>query len=97
MDIFMSHNLMDQLSEEINKKLGDRPFYTIRQLISIGLFGSMHAARVALKKGQLTFVKISPRRSVIPRSVVLAYLNANVHSTSKDLSIQMEPNLNGNK
>lgn len=70
--------IMETLVEELNIKLGDRPFYTLRELTSIGFFGSMPAARLALKQGRLTFVKISPRRFVIPRSSVLEYLRENL-------------------
>ncbi len=72
--------LMINLVEELNEKLGNRPFYTLRQLTSIGFFGSMPAARSALKDGRLSFVKISPRRSVIPRGVLLEYLRNNISS-----------------
>ena len=66
------------LVEELNKSLGDLPFYTLRQLRSIGFFGSMAAARLALKQGHLNFVKVSQRRCVIPRASVIEYLQKNL-------------------
>jgi hypothetical protein len=69
---------MDSLVGELNMKLGDRPFYTLRQLISIGFFGSMSAAKTALLGGQLSYVKISPRRIVVPRLALLAFLRNNI-------------------
>lgn len=74
----MTSDLMDSMIGELDSKLGDLPFYTLRQLTSIGFFGSMPAARAALRKGQLAFVKISPRRFVIPRFVLLEYLHNNM-------------------
>lgn len=68
----------NQLVEELNKKLGDQPFYTLRQLTSIGFFGTTSAARKALKSGKLAFVKISPRRCVVPRNTLLDYLRCNL-------------------
>lgn len=74
----MTSHLINSLVEELNIKLGDRPFYTLKQLITIGLFGSMPAARMALHQGHLAFVKVSQRRLVIPRLVLLEYLQKNV-------------------
>lgn len=74
----MSTSCIDLLIEDLNKKLGDRPFYTLRELTLIGFFGSLPAARLALKKGDLVFIKISPRRFIIPRSVVLEYVRKNL-------------------
>lgn len=74
----MTSQLMDSLVRELNSKLGDRPFYTLRQLTSIGFFGSMPAARMALRDGQLSFVKISPRRFVVPRLALLNFLRNNM-------------------
>lgn len=82
----MTTQLMDSLIEELTTKLGDRPFYTLRQLTSIGVFGSMSAARQTLKEGRLVFVKISPRRLVIPRSVIIEYLRNNMSGGHEELS-----------
>lgn len=65
---------INALVEELDRKLGDKPFYSLRELISIGFFGSMPAARMALLKGSLPYIKISPRRSVIPRSSIIEFL-----------------------
>ncbi len=65
----------DSLVDEINRKLGDQSFYTLRQLISIGIFGSMHSARQAIKQGRLSFIKISPRRCVIQRKTLLDFVS----------------------
>lgn len=82
----MPTSCIDLLAEELNRKLGDRPFYTLRQLTSIGFFGSVPAARLALKRGLLVFVKISPRRYVVPRSALLEYIRKNL---SKGYSLQL--------
>lgn len=83
--ISMATCLMNSLIDELNHKLGDRPFYTLRELTSIGFFGSMPGARKILQEGRLTFIKISPRRLVIPRSVILEYLRDNMSESKEEL------------
>ena len=78
----MTSLLMNSLVKELNDKLGDRPFYTTRELISVGIFGSIPAAKMALRDGQLSFVKISPRRFVVPRAVLLEFLRNNLTEVS---------------
>lgn len=73
----MATSLMGSLVQDLNEKLGDRPFYTLRELTSIGFFGSMPAARQALREGRLPFFKISPRRCVVSRQTVIEYLENN--------------------
>lgn len=70
--------LINSLIEELNKQLGDRYFFTLQDLHSLGLFQTVYAARKALKDGKLTYIKISPRRRVIPRSVLMAYIRHNI-------------------
>lgn len=74
----MSVLLINILIEELTKELGDRHFYTIHDLTEVGFFGTKQAARKALKNGKLAYVKISPRRSVIPRAALLDYLRNNI-------------------
>ena len=62
---------IDSLVEELNMRLGDQPFYTIRQLVDCGLFGSMSAARMALSDGTLPYVRITSRRFLIPEKLSL--------------------------
>lgn len=73
----MASHVIDSLVEELEDKLGDRSFITVRQLVDCGVFGSMSAARMALADGRLPFVRISPRRFAIPRSALVAYLTKN--------------------
>jgi len=79
----MINQVIDSLVVELNTKLGDRPFYTLRELTSIGFFGSMSAARMAVKEGCLTHVKISKRRVVIPRSSLFEFLRNNLQESGK--------------
>lgn len=73
----MSAPIIKLLLVELYKELDDRNFFTIDDLITLGVFGSAASARMALKKGKLAFVKISPRRRVIPRAALLSYLQSN--------------------
>jgi hypothetical protein len=68
------------LATELNQKIGDQPFYSLRQVVDLGVFGSIGSARRAIKKGRLSFVKISPRRSVILRHELLSFLQNNLTS-----------------
>lgn len=74
----MTTQIMDLLIIELDERLGNRPFYTLAELTTLGIFGSRPGARMVLRKGQLTFIKISPRRFVIPRSVLLEFLRNNI-------------------
>ena len=79
----MAIRLMELLIDELNLKLGDRPFYTISELVSTGIFGSKPGARALLQDGRLTYIKISPRRLVIARHVVLEFLRNNMTESSE--------------
>lgn len=74
----MTAQLMNLLVDELTKQLGDRHFYTIRELHTLGFFGTVDAARKALKHGKLAYVQISPRRRAIPRAALLDYLQNNL-------------------
>lgn len=75
--VFMT-SLINLLTESLAKELGNRHFYTIQELQTFGFFGTAYAARKALKDGVLAYVKISPRRRVIPRAALLKYLESNL-------------------
>lgn len=77
--------LINLLADELIKQLGERHFYTIRDLKTLGVFGTMYAARKALKSGQLTYLKISPRRTVIPRAVLLDYIRVNLSRNEENI------------
>jgi hypothetical protein len=66
------------LVNELTQKIGDQSFYSLRQIVNLGVFGSMVSARRALKDGRLSSVKISPRRSVILRQDLLNFLQNNL-------------------
>lgn len=75
----------DSLVQELDNLLEKKPYFTLSQLIELGLFGSNSAASTALKRGLLPSIKISPKRTVIPRSAVLDYFKANlVRSNQND-------------
>lgn len=66
------------LVEEFNKFLGKKPYFTPKHLIEVGLFGSYSAAYTALKKGAIPSIKVSPKRTIVPRSEVLKYFRENL-------------------
>ncbi len=74
----MSSQLIDGLVKELNEKIGDRTFFTLPELVSLGLFGSVQAARLALEQGELPSIRISERRCVIPRTALFTYIRNNI-------------------
>jgi len=74
----MATPLINLLDDELTKRLGDRHFFTIRDLKDFGFFGSTHSVRKALKVGKLAYIRISPRRCIIPRAAILEYLRNNI-------------------
>jgi len=71
----------ESLVQEFNNFLGDKPYFTSNQLIDLGLFGSYSAANAALKRGAIPSIKVSPKRTVVPRSAVLEYFRNNLLTT----------------
>jgi len=63
---------------EFSSFLDRKPYCTISQLIALGLFGSQSAASAAIRRGDLPSIRISPKRTVIPRSAVLEYFKSNL-------------------
>ena len=74
----MAIPLINILIDELTKQLGDRHFYTIHDLHAGGLFKTKQSARNALKNGKIAHIKISPRRTLIPRSALVDYLRDNI-------------------
>lgn len=79
--------LMDGLVKELNAKIGDRAFFTLSELVSIGLFGTVQTARHALKGGEIPFIRMSQRRCVIPRAALLDYIHNNLSSLEEHQKI----------
>lgn len=70
--------LIDGVVKELNEKIGDRAFFTLPELVTLGLFGTVQTARHALIDGNLPFIRISERRCVIPRAALLEYVRNNL-------------------
>ncbi len=74
----MTTELQDSLIQELVTRLGDKEFYSVSELVTIGFFGSKPGARLALRQGALTFIRISPRRIAIPKQALIAFLRDNL-------------------
>ena len=74
----MTTSQIDNLVQEFDELLGKKPYFTLTQLIELGLFGSSAAAATALKRGILPCIKMGPKRTVIPRSAVLGFFKENL-------------------
>ena len=64
--------------DEVAEKIGSKSFCTANDLIDLGLFGSHNAVLIALRRGDLPFVKISSRRFVVPTKDVLKFVERNL-------------------
>ena len=71
---------IETLVREFDELLGKKPYFTAKQLIDLGLFGSVSAASKALKRKDIPSIKVSEKRSVIPRSAVLKFFKENLDS-----------------
>ena len=74
----MTSQIIDSVVEELESKLGDRSFISVRQLVDYGVYGSTSAARKALSDGNLPSIRISPRRLAVPRTSLLEYVRKNM-------------------
>ncbi len=72
--------LIDNIILELDRQLGDQLFVTIGLLLNLGIFGSTSAARAAIQHGLLPYVRVGPKRIVIPKSAVLAYIKQNTRA-----------------
>ncbi len=63
--------------DEITEKIGNRAFCTINDLIELGLFGSHNAALVAFRRGDIAYVRISPRRIVVAKQDLIKFIERN--------------------
>lgn len=67
-----------EIVQKFEKKLGDDEFVTPGLLIKIGLYGSHTALAKALANGTFPSLKVSPNRTLIPKSAVLEHIRKNV-------------------
>jgi len=70
--------IIKEMVENIDQILGNKPFYSVRELVKCGIFGSLVSARRALQGGRLLYVKISQRRFVVIRQELLSFLQNNI-------------------
>lgn len=71
-------SITDALIREFDQLLATKPYFSSSQLFRLGLFGSITAASSAIKRGDLPSIKISSKRTVVPRSAVLEYFKTNL-------------------
>ncbi len=62
---------------EFSEKLGDRQFFTVQDLQLFGLYRTLESARKALKNGDLPYIRVSPRRRLISRAILLKFIRDN--------------------
>ena len=68
----------------VEKQIGDRKFFTPRDLHALGLFNTIESARYALKTGVLPYVSMSQRRRIVPRAVLLNYIECQIKGYRND-------------
>lgn len=67
-----------EIVQKFEALLGDDEFITSGLLIKIGLFASHTSLGKALSSGILPSVKVSPNRTLIPKSAVLDHIRRNI-------------------
>jgi len=67
--------------EKFEKHLGKKQFFSTKDLISLGLFGSRHGIYLSIKYDQLPFFYVSPGRMVIMREDLLKYVSQQYDSS----------------
>jgi hypothetical protein len=72
-----AHSILNEVSE----KIGNKSFCTANDLIEIGLFGSHNAVLVALRRGDLPYLKVSSRRLIIPKKDLIKFIERNFKDT----------------
>lgn len=73
---------VDDVIDDINKKLDDVLFLTFSEVKALGVFGSSRAIRSAIRDGRITSVRVSPRRCVIPKSSIVSYIKLNISTST---------------
>lgn len=66
------------LIKEFDEHLPKKPYFALSELIDIGLFGSSSAVNAAIKRKDIPSIKVSPKRTVVPRSAVVDYFRKNL-------------------
>jgi hypothetical protein len=74
----MSMNLKDLLLDEVGKQLGNRQYFTCRDLCDLELFSSITSAREAMRTGLLPYITMAPRRHIVHRSILLNFICSNL-------------------
>lgn len=77
----------ESLISEFEKLLGPEPYFSPRRLITLGICGSPSAAAALLKRGSIPSIKISTRRTVVPKSAVLEFIRQNLKECSQPKAI----------
>lgn len=73
----MQFKLKEQTNPELDKLLGSHAFFTPTHLKAMGIFGTIESVRIAMRKGRLPFIKISQRRKVVPRHLLVQFIHEN--------------------
>ena len=60
--------------EKIKKHIGVKQFFTIKDLLALGLYGSKESASLAMRQEIIPTVRISERRRVVMREDLLKLL-----------------------
>jgi hypothetical protein len=74
---------LESVLEKFDKLIPKKEFLTVAELRKTGLFGSSSATLKAVKKGLIPRIKVSCRRSLIPRESILKFIQDNFQEISK--------------
>lgn len=74
----MDTNLIQEFADQLDTK----PYFTISELIKLGVFGSSGSANKALKNGLIPFINVSKNRKVVPRKSVIEFFRKNLQEST---------------
>ena len=73
---------LDLLIKEFDDHLPKAPYFSITELKDLGIFGSHAAAHAAIKRKDIPSIKVSQKRTVVPRSAVVDYFRRNIEESA---------------
>lgn len=61
-------------------RLGNDELLPLSKLVKVGVYGSLGAAKKALERGDLDFVKVSRNRTLVYRKSIIDHLKASMRT-----------------
>jgi|ERR1700676_379644 len=66
----------NKISDEFSDMIGGLHFYSVRQIVNLGIFGSLVSVRRSMYAGELPYIKVTPRRSIVKREDLIEFIKS---------------------